>query len=41
MSNIQGGEYYNIRFQKKFMMLWIWISALVMAFGGLLRVFKK
>ena len=41
MSNIQGGEYYNIRFQKKFMMIWIWISTLIIALGGLLRVFKK
>ena len=41
MSNIQGSEFYNIRFQKKYFMLWIWLSTLLIVTGGLVSVFKK
>ncbi len=41
MSNISQSEFYNIKFQKKPFMIWIWISALIIAFGGFLMVFKK
>jgi cytochrome c-type biogenesis protein CcmF len=41
MSNINRSEFYNIKFQKKPFMIWIWISALIIALGGLMMVLKK
>ena len=41
MSNIDRSEFYNIKFQKKPMMIWIWISVLMLSLGGFLRVFKN
>ena len=41
MSNIQNSEFFNIRFQQKFMMIWIWISALLISLGGILSVFRQ
>ena len=41
MSNIDRSEYYNIKFQKKPFMLWIWISVFFISLGGLLRIFRN
>ena len=41
MSNIDRSEYYNIKFQKKPLMIWIWISVIMIVFGGFLRIFKN
>ena len=41
MSNIDRSDYYNIKFQKKPLMIWIWISVIMIVFGGLLRLFKN
>ena len=41
MSNINRSEYYNIKFQKKPFMLWIWFSVLMISFGGFLRLIKN
>ena len=41
MSNINRSEFYNIKFQKKPFMIWIWISSFLIAFGGTLRFFKN
>ena len=41
MSNISRTEYYNIKFQKKPFMIWIWISVVFLAFGGFIRLFKN
>jgi cytochrome c-type biogenesis protein CcmF len=41
MSNIDRSDYYNIKFQKKPFMIWIWISVIMIAFGGFLRLFKN
>tara|TARA_B100000123_G_scaffold60647_1_gene42423 strand:- start:493 stop:2376 length:1884 start_codon:yes stop_codon:yes gene_type:complete len=41
MSNIDRSEFYNIKFQKKPMMIWIWISVFMLSLGGFLRVFKN
>jgi cytochrome c-type biogenesis protein CcmF len=41
MSNIDRSEYYNIKFQKKPFMIWIWISVIMIVFGGVLRLFKN
>ena len=41
MSNIDRSEYYNIKFQHKPLMIWIWISVILLSFGGLLSLFKN
>ena len=41
MSNIDRSEYYNIKFQKKPLMIWIWISVIMIVFGGFLRLFRN
>ena len=41
MSNIDRSDYYNIKFQKKPFMLWIWISVIIISLGGFLRLFKN
>ncbi len=41
MSNIDRSEYYNIKFQKKPFMMWIWISVIFISLGGFLRLFKN
>ncbi len=41
MSNIDRSEYYNIKFQHKPLMVWIWISVLLLSFGGFLSLFKN
>jgi len=41
MNIVKGNEYFNIRYQVKPFMLWIWISVLIISLGGLISVFKK
>ena len=41
MSNVDRSDYYNIKFQKKPFMMWIWISVILISLGGLLRLFKN
>jgi len=41
MNLIKGDEYFNIRYQVKPFMLWIWISVLLISLGGLMSLFKK
>ncbi len=41
MSNIDGSEFYNVKFQMKPLMLWIWLAAFLTASGGLVRLFIK
>ena len=41
MSNIDRSEYYNIKFQKKPFMIWIWVSVVFIFVGGFLRLFKN
>ena len=41
MTNIKESDYFNIRFQYKPFMNFIWFSALLIALGGLLSIFKK
>jgi cytochrome c-type biogenesis protein CcmF len=38
MSNIDRSDYYNIKFQKKPLMAWIWISVIMIVFGGFVRL---
>ncbi len=41
MSNVDRSDYYNIKFQKKPFMMWIWISVTFISFGGFLRLFNN
>ncbi len=41
MSNVSRSDYYNIKFQKKPFMIWIWISALMIALGGFIQLTLK
>ena len=41
MSNIDRSDYYNIKFQKKPFMIWIWISVIFISIGGFLRLLKN
>tara|TARA_B110001452_G_scaffold264087_1_gene266504 strand:+ start:421 stop:2298 length:1878 start_codon:yes stop_codon:yes gene_type:complete len=41
MNTVQNEEYFNIRYQVKPFMLWIWVSVLIISFGGLISLFKK
>ena len=41
MSNIDRSDYYNIKFQKKPFMMWIWISVIFISVGGFLRLYKN
>ena len=41
MSNIDRSDFYNIKFQKKPLMIWIWISVIMIVSGGFLRLFQN
>jgi len=41
MSNIDRSDYYNIKFQKKPLMAWIWISVIMIVVGGFIRLFSN
>ena len=38
---IKGEEIFNVRYQTKPFMIWIWVSTSLIAFGGLLGLLKK
>jgi cytochrome c-type biogenesis protein CcmF len=41
MNSVQNEEYFNVRYQVKPFMLWIWISVLLISLGGVISLFKK
>ena len=41
MNLVKGNEYFNIRYQIKPFMLWIWISVLLLSLGGLMSFFRR
>jgi len=41
MSNIDRSDYYNIKFQKKPLMAWIWISLIMIVVGGFVRLLSN
>jgi len=41
MNLVKGNEYFNIRYQIKPFMVWIWISTLLIALGGICSLFRK
>ena len=41
MNLVQNQDYFNIRYQVKPFMLWIWFSVVLLCLGGLISLFKK
>ncbi len=41
MNYVQNQEYFNVRYQVKPFMIWIWISVILISVGGFLSFFKK
>ena len=40
MNLVQNKEYFNIRYQVKPFMIWIWFSVLLISYGGIISLFK-
>ena len=38
---VQNQDYFNVRYQVKPFMIWIWLSVLLISFGGMISFFKK
>ncbi|MBD1169334.1 heme lyase CcmF/NrfE family subunit [Pelagibacterales bacterium SAG-MED08] len=38
---VQNQDYFNVRYQVKSFMLWIWLSVMIISFGGLISLLKK
>ena len=38
---VQNQDYFNVRYQVKPFMLWIWLSVMIISFGGLISLLKK
>jgi len=41
MSLVKNDEYFNIRYQVKPFMIWIWISVLLISLGGIMSLLKR
>ena len=41
MNLVKGNDYFNIRYQVKPFMIWIWMSVLLISCGGILSLYKK
>ena len=41
MNLVQNQDYFNIRYQIKPFMVWIWISVLLISLGGIINLFQK
>tara|TARA_Y100000741_G_C18114137_1_gene502212 strand:- start:231 stop:803 length:573 start_codon:yes stop_codon:yes gene_type:complete len=41
MNTVQNEEYFNIRYQVKPFMLWIWFSVLIISLGGTISLFNR
>ncbi len=41
MNLVQNQNYFNIRYQTKPLMIWIWLSVLLISFGGLISLFRN
>ena len=41
MNVVQNQEYFNIRYQIKPFMIWIWISVIIITLGGLVSFYRK
>jgi cytochrome c-type biogenesis protein CcmF len=38
---VQNQDYFNVRYQVKPFMIWIWLSVILISLGGLISFFKK
>ena len=38
---VQNQDFFNVRYQVKPFMLWIWLSVILISFGGIISFFKK
>ena len=41
MNLVQNQKYFNIRYQHKPLMIWIWFSVLIISCGGMISLLKK
>ncbi len=41
MNKIKGNEYFNVRYQIKPFMLWIWVSSLLLTVGAFLSLYRR
>ena len=41
MNLVKGNDFYNIRYQTKPFMIWIWLSTIILALWGLVNLFYK
>jgi cytochrome c-type biogenesis protein CcmF len=41
MNSVQNEEYFNIRYQVKPFMIWIWISVILISMGGVISLFSR
>ncbi len=41
MNLVQNQDYFNIRYQIKPFMFWIWFSVLLISFGGIISLFQS
>ena len=38
---VQNQDFFNVRYQVKPFMLWIWISVILISFGGIISFLQK
>ena len=38
---VKGDDYLNVRYQEKTFMIWIWLSTILIALGGFIKIFKN
>ena len=41
MNLVKGNDFYNIKYQTKPFMIWIWLSTIILASGGLVNFFIR
>ena len=41
MNLVKDYEYFNVRYQVKPFMIWIWIATVILVIGGFLSLFQK
>ena len=41
MNIVQNQEYFNVRYSTKPLMIWIWLSVMIISFGGLMSIFSR
>ena len=41
MNLVKGNEYFNVRYQVKSFMIWIWVSAIILSLGGIYSLLRR